>query len=61
MFVPVLFSGESLGNDIVKVGIVGKDDVAADVEEETFGCDVCRCQTAGFMVCVDEQPGGVVL
>ena len=56
MLVPILVRGQGLVDDIVKVGIVGENDVAANVKEEALLCNVGRGETTSFFSRVDECP-----
>ena len=61
VFVPVILLGKSLINAVVKVLVVREDDVATDIVEETLRGDICRGETTGLFVGVDNQPRRAVL
>lgn len=61
MVVPVLLVGQSLGDNVIEVGVVAKDDVSTDIEEEALLGHIGAGQAAGFLVSIDKEPGGSVL
>lgn len=56
MGVPVLWLWKCLVDAVVKVLVVGEDDMATDIVEKTFWCDISRGQTTRSLVGVDNQP-----
>lgn len=55
-FEPVVVSGEGFLDDVVKVSVVGEDDVTSNVKEEALSGNVGRGETACLIGGVDEEP-----